>query len=109
MELITFSDSLMNAEMPDKCEAKTAMTTVTVTAKGQITIPAELRKKLEITKGERLLIVCDGETLKIIPIPKLSKLAGADKNIFKEKKPSKETEKIRKQWNKDFEKRIKEA
>jgi len=85
------------------------MATVTVTAKGQITIPVNLRRKLEIAEGEQLMIVCEGETLRIIPIPKLSKLAGADKGIFKERNPSKGIEKIRKEWDKDFEKRVKEA
>ena len=103
------SDSFINVGMLDRCKVKNAMATVTVTAKGQITIPADLRRKLEIAEGEQLMIVCEGETLKIIPIPKLSKLAGADKGIFKERKPSKEIEKIRKEWDKDFEKRVKEA
>jgi AbrB family looped-hinge helix DNA binding protein len=82
---------------------------VTVTAKGQITIPANLRRKLEIAEGEQLMIVCEGEILKIIPIPRLSKLAGADKEIFRGRKPSEEIEKTRKEWDKNFEKRVKEA
>ena len=103
------SDKFINVGILDKGKVKNTMQTVTVTAKGQITIPADLRRKLAIAEGERLMIVCEGEILKIIPIPKLSKLAGADKEIFKQKKPSKEIEKIRKEWDKDFEKRVKEA
>lgn len=103
------SDTFIDVGILDRGKVKNTMETVTVTAKGQITIPANLRRKLEIAEGEQLMIVCEGEILKIIPIPRLSKLAGADKEIFKGRKPSKEIEKTRKEWDKDFEKRVKEA
>lgn len=103
------SDTFIDVGILDRGKVKNTVETVTVTAKGQITIPANLRRKLEIAEGEQLIIVCEGETLKIIPIPRLSKLAGADKEIFKGRKPSKEIEKTRKEWDKDFEKRVKEA
>jgi len=73
----------------DRGKVKNTMETVTVTAKGQITIPANLRRKLEIAEGEQLIIVCEGEILKITPIPRLSKLAGADKEISEEGNPQK--------------------
>ncbi|MEM1582413.1 MAG: AbrB/MazE/SpoVT family DNA-binding domain-containing protein [Candidatus Bathyarchaeia archaeon] len=85
------------------------METVTVTAKGQITIPADLRKKLDITEGMKLIIVCEGEVLKLIPVPKLSKLAGIDREVFSGRKPSEEIEKIRGEWTEGFEKRLKET
>ena len=103
------SDTFIDVGILDRGKVKNTVETVTVTAKGQITIPANLRRKLEIAKGEQLMIVCEGEILKITPIPKLSKLAGADKEIFRGRKPSKEIEKTRKEWNEDFEKRVKEA
>jgi AbrB family looped-hinge helix DNA binding protein len=103
------SDKFINVRIPDKGKVNKIMETVTVTAKGQITIPADLRRKLDIAEGEQLVIVCEGETLKLIPIPKLSKLAGVDKEIFKQRKPSKEIEKMRKEWDDDFEKRAKET
>jgi len=83
--------------------------TVTVTAKGQVTIPADLRRKLEIAEGAMLIIFQEGEALKMIPVPKLSRLAGIDKEVFKGRKPSKEIEEIRREWTKNFEKRLKET
>jgi len=80
--------------------------TVTVTSKGQVTIPSKLRRDLRISEGEKLLIVREDDTIKLIPIPKLSKLAGIDKEIFKDRKPSAEIEATRKEWDKEFEKRI---
>jgi AbrB family looped-hinge helix DNA binding protein len=83
--------------------------TVTVTSKGQITIPSRLREELKITEGEKLLIIREGNVIKIIPMPKLSKMAGIDKEVFEGKKPSKDIEAIRKEWTKEFEKRIHQA
>jgi len=83
--------------------------TVTVTSKGQVTIPSRLRRELGIVEGERLLIVREGNAIKIIPVPKLSKLAGVDEEIFRGKKPSEEIEAVRREWTKEFEKRIRQA
>jgi hypothetical protein len=38
---------------------------------------------------------------------KLSKLAGVDKELFANRKPSKELKSIRKEWDNEFDKRIK--
>ncbi len=83
--------------------------TVTVTSKGQVTIPSRLRRELRIVRGERLLIIREGNAIKIIPPPKLSSLAGVDEEVFKGKEPSKEIEAMRKEWTKEFEKRIHQA
>lgn len=83
--------------------------TVTVTSKGQVTIPSRLRRELSIVKGEKLLIVREGNAIKMIPLPKLSKLAGVDKEVFKGKKPSEEIEIMRKEWTREFEKRVQQA
>jgi hypothetical protein len=40
--------------------------------------------------------------------PKLSKLAGVDKELFADRKPSKELEAMRKEWTEEFEKRVRE-
>lgn len=85
------------------------METVTVTAKGQITIPVDMRRELKIAKGVKLIVVCEGEVLKMIPVPKLSRLAGVDKEVFRGRKPSKEIEEIRREWTEGFEKRLKET
>ena len=59
---------------------------VTVTSKGQITIPARLRKELKIMKGGKLLVMREGNAIKMIPVPKLSGMAGIDKELFKGRK-----------------------
>lgn len=47
--------------------------------------------------------------MRIVPIPKLSKLAGVDEEIFKGRKPSAELETIRKEWTREFEERVRKA
>jgi len=83
--------------------------TVTVTSKGQVTIPSRLRRELRIVEGERLLITREGNAIKIVPLPKLSRLAGIDAEVFRGRKPSKEIEATRREWTKEFEKRIRQA
>lgn len=85
------------------------METVTVTTKGQITIPADLRRRLEITEGTKLIITYEGNALKITPVPKLSQLAGIDREVFKERKPSQELEETRKEWTQEFDERLKKT
>jgi AbrB family looped-hinge helix DNA binding protein len=80
--------------------------TVTVTSKGQVTIPSRVRKELKIVEGEKLLMIREGNAIKIIPVPKLSKLAGIDEKVFKGRKPSKDIEAMRKEWTNEFENRI---
>jgi AbrB family looped-hinge helix DNA binding protein len=83
--------------------------TVTVTSKGQVTIPSRLRRDLKILEGEKLLVIREENAIKIIPVPKLSKLAGVDEEVFRGRKPSGEIEAMRKEWTKEFEKRIQQA
>ena len=83
--------------------------TVTVTSKGQVTIPSKLRRDLKIAEGEKLIVIREDETIRIIPIPKLSKLAGVDEELFKNKKPSADIEATRKEWTREFDKRIQQA
>jgi len=82
---------------------------VTVTSKGQVTIPSRLRRELNIVEGEKLLVIPEGGAIKMIPVPKLSKLAGVDREVFEGKKPSEEIETMRREWTKEFEKRIQQA
>ena len=43
----------------------------TVTSKGQVTLPAEARRKLKITPGSKLeFIVIDQDKLEVIPVVK---------------------------------------
>jgi AbrB family looped-hinge helix DNA binding protein len=83
--------------------------TVTVSSKGQVTLPSKIRKRLKIAKGEKYLVVNEDNVIKLVPVPKLSKLAGVDKELFANRKPSRELEIIRKEWTTEFDKRIKEA
>ena len=80
--------------------------TVTISSKGQVTIPSKLRKDLKLTEGEQLLVIREDDTIRFIPIPKLSKLAGVDEAIFKGRKPSAEVRAMRKEWDREFDKRI---
>ena len=80
--------------------------TITVSSKGQITIPSKIRKELRIEKGGKFLVFREGDSIRITPVPKLSKLAGIDEQVFKGRKPSKEIETVRKEWTKEFEKHI---
>jgi AbrB family looped-hinge helix DNA binding protein len=82
---------------------------VTVSSKGQITIPSKLRKRLRIVKGERFLVVQENSAIKFVPVPKLSKLAGVDEEVFKGRKPSEEVKAMRKEWTEEFERRIEQA
>jgi AbrB family looped-hinge helix DNA binding protein len=78
---------------------------VTVSSKGQVTIPSKLRKRLRIAKGEQFRAFVENGAIKLVPVPKLSKLAGVDEEVFLGRKPSREVEVMRKEWNRDFEKR----
>jgi AbrB family looped-hinge helix DNA binding protein len=82
--------------------------TVTISSKGQVTLPSKLRRKLKLAKGEKLLVTSEDNAIKLIPVPKLSKLAGIDEELFANRKPSEELVKTRKEWDKEFDKRIKE-
>ncbi|MEM2982009.1 MAG: AbrB/MazE/SpoVT family DNA-binding domain-containing protein [Candidatus Bathyarchaeia archaeon] len=83
--------------------------TVTVSSKGQVTIPSKLRRELGINEGERLLIMRDGKAIKVIPLPKLSSLAGVDEELFRGRKPSREIETMRKEWTREFEEKIRQT
>lgn len=44
------------------------MQTTNITAKGQITIPAEIRKSLHLTAGQKVNISCENNVITITPI-----------------------------------------
>jgi len=81
--------------------------TMTVTSKGQVTLPAKIRKRMGITRGTRLKVEIEGNTLKITAIPRLSELAGIDESLMKGKLLSRDVEKLRKEWDREFEQRTK--
>ena len=83
--------------------------TVAVSSKGQVTIPSKLRKQLNIEKGKRFLVVQENGAIKLVPVPKLSKLAGVDEEVFRGRKPSDEIDAMRREWTDEFEKRVQQA
>jgi len=75
------------------------MEIVKLSAKGQLVIPARLRKELGLSEGDRLFIERKQEEVILKPVVKLSKLRGIDKL----EGASEKIEKIRKEWDKEFE------
>ena len=53
------------------------MQTVTISAKGQMVIPANIRKKFNLKKGEKLAIVKENGYIKMVPPADLTSLCGA--------------------------------
>jgi|LGOV01.1.fsa_nt_gb AbrB family looped-hinge helix DNA binding protein len=80
------------------------MEIVKLSSKGQIVIPAWLRRELGLLEGDKLLIERRQEEVVLKPVVKLSKLRGIDKI----EGASDEVERIRKEWDVEFEKRVKE-
>jgi AbrB family looped-hinge helix DNA binding protein len=81
-----FSDVFINVRCFLFCKVELAlMETVTVSSKGQVTIPSRLRKELNIVKGEKLLIVREGNLIKMIPVLRLSNLAAWIKKYSRRK------------------------
>ncbi|MBO3803745.1 MAG: AbrB/MazE/SpoVT family DNA-binding domain-containing protein [Candidatus Brockarchaeota archaeon] len=55
----------------------------TITEKGTVTIPAEVRKKYNLRKGSRVKFIETDEGILLVPVIPLEDLFGADKNIKK--------------------------
>lgn len=53
----------------------------TITEKGTVTIPAEIRKKYKLRKGSRLEFIETDEGVLLVPAIPLEDLFGADKDI----------------------------
>ena len=53
------------------------MQTITISTKGQVVIPASIRKKLGLEKGEKLIIMEEGGYIKMVPPSDLTSLCGA--------------------------------
>ncbi len=52
------------------------METITISAKGQIVIPARIRKKFGLKKGEKLVIMEDDGCIKMLPPTDITTLCG---------------------------------
>ena len=77
------------------------MEIVRLSSKGQIVIPAKIRKELKLSKGDKLLVERRGDVIVLRPVVKLSGLRGVDRL----EGASREIEKIRKEWDREFERR----
>lgn len=70
---------------------------ITVSSKGQVVIPQEIREKMKIKEGQRVKIEEVGGTIIIVPVPKDP--IKALKGITKETKEStKIVRALRKEW-----------
>jgi AbrB family looped-hinge helix DNA binding protein len=45
------------------------MAVTTVTSKGQVTIPSEVRRALDIRAGDHLIMTVDGDSIVVTPVP----------------------------------------
>ncbi len=77
------------------------MAIVRLSSKGQIVIPAEIRKYFKLDEGDRLLIEKKNRDIVIKPVAKLSRLKGIDKGAWMD--TSNEINKMREEWDKEFE------
>ncbi len=55
------------------------MEVVTLSSKGQIVIPAKVRKKFSLKEGDSLVIVEEKDGIRLQPLVNLSELWGVDK------------------------------
>lgn len=79
---------------------------VTLSSKGQLTIPAEFRKGLSLEKGQAIFIMRVDHELILKPMRKLSKLYGVDKELLAGEDLDKWITDLREKWDKEFERRL---
>ncbi|TFH19284.1 AbrB/MazE/SpoVT family DNA-binding domain-containing protein [Candidatus Bathyarchaeota archaeon] len=73
------------------------MTEVSVTPKGQVTIPIEIRKKHKITPGSKVEITEEDGKITIRKVTSIIDLAGAGSHISTPEEVKKELDEMRKQ------------
>jgi len=74
------------------------MNEVLVTRKGQMTIPAEYRRKYGIKKGTRVLVEDTDVGLLLRPIPSLEEQAGIDAGKYDVKELKMSLDRMREDW-----------
>jgi len=80
--------------------------TVTVSSKGQLTLPSAIRSALGIRKGTRLRIELEGDEVRLRPVRALSEARGALKNLVRGKDMLDELRELRKVWDREFKGRL---
>jgi AbrB family looped-hinge helix DNA binding protein len=69
-----------------------------VTRKGQITIPAEFRRRYKIAEGSYVELRDDESRILVEPIPDLLDLAGVDSGRYDPRQLKKELDRSRQKW-----------
>ena len=77
------------------------MDTVTLSSKGQIVIPAKVRKKFSLKEGDSLVIVEEKDGIRLQPLTSLSELWGADHM----KNTGRQVKELRGAWDDELEKK----
>jgi AbrB family looped-hinge helix DNA binding protein len=72
-------DLFIDIILLDKIEAY--MTMVTISTKHQIVIPKEIRQKLKLKPGQKLLIIQTGDRLELISVKSIKETRGFLKGI----------------------------
>ena len=71
---------------------------VTVTRRGQTTIPIEIREKCDIKEGDKLLVSLTENGILFKPIPKLETMAGIDAAYASPQEVNKKIRKLREEY-----------
>jgi len=69
-----------------------------VTRKGQVTIPAEYRKKYKIKKGVKMLVEDTSKGILLKPIQSLEEQAGIDAGKYDVKELKASLDRMREEW-----------
>lgn len=57
------------------------MTTVLMSPKHQIVIPKEIRDELKLKPGQKFVVLRDGRSVRLVPVPPLEELRGSLKGV----------------------------
>lgn len=74
------------------------MKEILVTRKGQVTIPAEYRKKYKIKKGVKMLVEDTSKGILLKPILSLEEQAGIDAGKYDVKELKASLDRMREEW-----------
>ncbi len=69
-----------------------------MTRKGQVTIPAELRRKYGIREGMKVEVVDAASGLLLRPVPRMKDLAGIDSGKYSHAQMADRLDRLRSKW-----------